>query len=156
MGPIGRARKFAAAHTPTAFGRSCSSKSTVSADSAITMIPAPASASAERAAMNTPGEGAYAHAAELTANSASAESITCLRPYRSPSSPTGSIAAASTSRYPDENHCKSDSDACSACASVGRATLNTVPSKPTATTARLTAARAHHRREEAEMTVTLT
>jgi len=58
--------------------------------------------------------------------------------------PAGSIAAASTSRYPDENHCKFDFDACSALDSVGSATLSTVPSRPTARTDRLTATSAHH------------
>jgi hypothetical protein len=94
--------------------------------------------------MNAPGEVEYAQAADPTANSTSAGSITRLRPKRSPRRPTGSIAAANTSRYPDENHCRSDSDACRVCARVGKATLSTVPSSPTAITARFTAASAHH------------
>src|SRR5262245_9281404 len=96
--------------------------------------------------MNTPAEEAAAHAAEPEANSASDTSITFLRPNLSPSRPAGSIAAASTKRYPDENHCRSDSDARNAPASVGSATLKTVPSRPTASTARLTAPSAHQRR----------
>ncbi len=56
MGPIGRARKFAAAQTPIAFGRSSSENITVSAESAITTMPAPATPSTTRAAMNSPTE----------------------------------------------------------------------------------------------------
>ena len=44
------------------------------------MIPAPASPSSTRAAMNAPLDGDAAHAAEPTANSASEASRTFLRP----------------------------------------------------------------------------
>src|SRR3981081_3773499 len=56
------------------------------------------------------------------------------------------MAAASTSRYPAENHWRSVSVACSAVESVGRATLSTVPSSPTASTASMSAPSAHHLR----------
>ncbi len=144
MGPAGAARKLAAAQMPTARGRSSSVKSAVSAASAITITPAPASPSTALAAMNTPADGAQAQAAEPAPNMARALSITFLRPYRSPSSPAGSMAAASARRYPEENHWRSDSDACSAVASVGSATLRMVPSMFTASTASMRAARASH------------
>ena len=51
---MGKATKFAAAQTPTAFGRSSSVNITVSAESAITMTPAPAKPRTTRAAMNSP------------------------------------------------------------------------------------------------------
>jgi hypothetical protein len=54
IGPIGNDTKFAAAQMPTAFGRSSSLNITVSAESAITMIPAPAMPRTTRAAMNSP------------------------------------------------------------------------------------------------------
>jgi hypothetical protein len=146
MGPIGKATKFAAAQIPTALGRSALLNSTVSAVIDITITPAPASPRSSRAARNSVTDVEYAHAADPAPKSPREMSITFLRPYRSPSRPAGSIAAASTSRYPDENHCRSDSDACSALASVGRATLSTVLSTPTHRIARLTAPSAHHRR----------
>ena len=120
--------------------------STVNADSAITITPEPATPSTTRAAMNAPAEGAYAQAAEPAPNRARDVSMTRFRPNRSPSSPAGSIAAASTSRYPDWNHCRSDSVAWSAVASVGTATLRIVPSRPTARTESVSAPSAHHLR----------
>jgi hypothetical protein len=96
--------------------------------------------------MNAPLDGDAAHATEPIANSTKEPSSTFLRPYRSPSKPSGSIAAANTSRYADENHCRSDADACSFRASVGSATLRTVASRPTATPPITNAPSAHHRR----------
>ena len=148
IGPIGRARKFAADQTPTAFGRSSSSNRTVRADSAMTMIPAPATPSSARAAMNDPGVVDAAQPIEPSAKSTSETSITRRRPSRSPSSPAGRTDVASTSRYPEENHCRSASPACRRPASVGSATLSTVPSRPTASTAKLTAPSAHQRDAE--------
>ena len=52
---MGRARKLAPDQMPTALGRSSSVNSTVSADRTITMMPAPATPSTTRAAMNSPG-----------------------------------------------------------------------------------------------------
>lgn len=88
-----------------------------------------------------------ARATEPTANSASEMRKTRLCPYRSPSKPAGSIAAASTRKYPEENHCRSGSDARSDLASLGSATLRTVLSMPTHRTVRNTAPNAHHRRD---------
>lgn len=56
------------------------------------------------------------------------------------------MAAAKTRKYPEENHWRSDSEACNAPDKVGRATLSTVPSTPTAKIARLRAPSAHHLR----------
>jgi hypothetical protein len=47
---------FAAAQIPTALGRSSSENNTVSAEMAITMIPAPAKPRTTRAAMNMAAE----------------------------------------------------------------------------------------------------
>src|SRR5579884_892131 len=129
---------------PTARGRSSSEKSTVSAERFITTMPAPAKPSTKRAAMKAPGFGAKAQAAEPAPKRARQNSKTFLRPKRSPKRPTGSIDAASTKRYPEENHCRSVSVACRAPASVGSATLRTVPSSPTASVARASAPSAHH------------
>jgi hypothetical protein len=74
------ATKVAAPQIPTARGRSCSLNRTANADSDITMIPAPASPSSTRAAMNAPLDGETAHAADPTANSARELSSTFLRP----------------------------------------------------------------------------
>ncbi len=71
----------------------------------------------------------------------------CNAAKRSPSRPAGSIAAARTRKYPEENHCRSDSDASSAFASVGRATLRTVLSMPTHKIVTNTAPSAHHLRD---------
>ncbi len=65
---------------PIALGRSCSLKSTVSAARDITITPAPANPSSTRAAMKAPLDGAAAQAPDPTPNSASATSITRLRP----------------------------------------------------------------------------
>ena len=54
---MGSARKLAAAQMPTAFGRSSSEKRTASAESAITITPAPATPSTTRAARNAPTDG---------------------------------------------------------------------------------------------------
>ena len=90
--------KLAPDQTPTALGRSSSAKSTVSADRTITMIPAPATPRTTRAAMNSPGDVEKAVSADPAPNNASDVISTFLRPYRSPSSPAGSMAAASTRR----------------------------------------------------------
>src|SRR5580658_2340395 len=131
---------------PTAFGLASLLNRIVRAEIAITMTPAPARPRRTRAAMNSVTDVEYAHAADPAPNSARETRRTLLRPYRSPKSPAGSIAAASTRKYPEENHWRSASEACSALDSVGRATLSTVPSTPTARTARHTAPSAHHRR----------
>ena len=94
---MGKARKLAAAQMPTARGRSCSENRTVSAEMAMTMIPAPASPSRRRATRNAGADDMAAHSAEPAPNRASEMSRTFLRPYRSPSRPAGSMAAASTS-----------------------------------------------------------
>jgi hypothetical protein len=75
MGPIGKAMKFAAAQMPTAFGRSSSLNSTVSAESAMTMMPAPAIPSTTRAAMKSTTVLESAHNAEPTPKSTSDPSI---------------------------------------------------------------------------------
>lgn len=93
---MGRARKFAAAHSPTARGRSASLNITVSPETAMTITPAPASPRTSRAAMNAPADPAEAQAADARPNSRSAPAITFLRPKRSPSSPAGIMAAART------------------------------------------------------------
>src|SRR5450631_1938072 len=144
MGPSGRAKKLDAAQIPTALGRSALLNRTVRDEIAITITPAPASPSRTRAAMKAPTDVEYAHAADPNPKSPRAMSRTFLWPERSPKRPAGSIAAASTRKYPDENHCRSDPDACSTLDSAGSATLSSVPSKPTATTTRLTAPSAHH------------
>ena len=77
---MGRATKLAAAHTPTAFGRSSWLNNTVSAESAMTMMPAPAMPSTTLAAMNSPTVLEYAHAAEPAPKRASEPSITFFRP----------------------------------------------------------------------------
>ena len=79
-----------------AFGRSSAVNSTGSIDSESGRIAAAPSPSTARAAISSPDDVAYAHAAELMPNSTSATSSTFLRPSRSPSSPAGSTAAAST------------------------------------------------------------
>src|ERR1019366_3262931 len=122
-GPIGRARKLAAAHTPTAFGRSSLLNSTVRAEIAITITPAPAIPMSTRAAMNSPTDVEYPHAADPSPKNPREMRRTFLWPYRSPNRPAGSIDAANTRRYSDENHWRSDSDAWNAFESVGRATL---------------------------------
>src|SRR5690242_18279558 len=150
MGPIGRARKLAAAQMPIARGRCSSENSTVTTDSAMTTIAAPAAPRSTRPAMNWPGLVEYAHAIEPAPNTASAPRRIRLRPKRSPRTPAGSIPAARTRAYADENHWRSDSDAFSAPARVGSATLSTVTSRPTARTARSRAASAHHFRAPIE------
>ena len=82
----------------TAMARGCSSgvKSTGSTAidiGKITAAPRPITA---RAAISSPGDPAKAHAAELAPNTTSAINSIFLRPTRSPSSPAGSRAAAST------------------------------------------------------------
>src|SRR5262249_2113779 len=64
IGPIGRARKIAAAGTPIARGRRPWSKRTVMTERDVVMSPAAPRPSATRATMSAAGEGAYAHAAE--------------------------------------------------------------------------------------------
>src|ERR1039458_4323 len=146
MGPIGKATKLTPAQMPTAFGRSSLSNSTVRAEIDMTITPAPPRPMSTRAAMNSPTDVESAHAADPTPKSTREMRRTFLWPERSPRRPAGNIAAANTRKYPDENHWRSDSDACSALDSVGRATLSTVPSTPTARMARLIAPRAHHLR----------
>jgi hypothetical protein len=65
---------------------------------AMTVTPAPASPMSSRAMRNTPGEGASAHSAEPAPNAAREPARSFLRPNRSPISPAGSVAAASSSR----------------------------------------------------------
>src|SRR5580693_2138612 len=89
IGPIGRARKLAAAQIPTALGRSALLNRTVSAVIAMTITPAPASPTSIRAARNSATEVEYAHAADPAPKSPREMSMTFLRPYRSPSSPAG-------------------------------------------------------------------
>ena len=88
--------KVVEAITAIAFGRSASVNSTGITDSASGRIAAAPTPSSARAAISSPMLAAYAQSAELTPNSASAISRTRLRPYRSPSSPAGRMAAAST------------------------------------------------------------
>ena len=120
-----------------------------------TMKPA-ASPSTVRAAMNAPAFGEYAHASEPRPNTARAPVIIFLRPNRSPSSPPGSSATASASVYAETNHCRSDADACKDTASVGSATLSTVASSATASTARDSPASAHHLRAPAVALASIT
>lgn len=65
---------------------------------AITMIPAPAIPISTRAAMNCPGVVEYAQATEPSPNRTRATSMVRRWPNRSPTTPAGSIPAASTSR----------------------------------------------------------
>ena len=95
MGPMGRARKLAAAQMPTARGRSSSVKITVMTESAITTIAAPATPRMRRPAMNWAELTAKAHAADPAPNKTSEPRRIRLRPNRSPSTPAGSIPAAS-------------------------------------------------------------
>src|SRR5580658_664806 len=111
MGPIGKATKVTPAMTPTAFGRSSLLKSTVRTENAITMIPAPPSPMSTRAAMNAATDVEYAQAADPMPKRAKETRRTFLWPYRSPRKPAGSMDAARTRKYPDENHWRSDSDA---------------------------------------------
>jgi hypothetical protein len=92
------------AMTPTAVGRSCWLNSTVRTENAITISPAPPSPISTRAAMNSATDVEYAHAADPIPKSPKEMRRTFLRPYRSPRRPAGSIAAARTRKYPDENH----------------------------------------------------
>ena len=138
-----------------ALGRSSAVNSTGSIASESGRIAAAPSPSTARAAISSPADVEYAHAAELMPNSTSAASSTFLRPSRSPSSPAGSTAAASTRLYASENHCRSLVEACRSRASVGSARLSTVRSRPTTTTLAAMAMSAHQRREsEPDTTVT--
>ena len=96
IGPIGKEMKLATAQNPTALGRSRALNSTVTALTAMTMIPAPAIPISTRAAMNSATDVESADPADSRAKSPSAISITLLRPKRSPRSPAGSIDAAIT------------------------------------------------------------
>jgi hypothetical protein len=71
---------LAAAHTPTARGRSWGLNSTVSTDSDNGITAAAPSPSSTRAPMNAPADGAKATASEPSPNSASAPSRIFLRP----------------------------------------------------------------------------
>src|SRR5664280_2964991 len=82
----------------------------------------------------------------MTPNTKSADTRTVLRPYRSPISPAGNIAAASARVYEVTNHWSSDSDAFSDVARVGRARFRTVWSSPMAITDNTRAPSAHQRR----------
>ncbi len=96
MGPIGKLMKVADAISAIAFCRSSGANSTgITASESGKMAAAPMPSTA-RAAISSPTLAAYAHAAELAPNSARAAISTFLRPNRSPSSPAGSITAAST------------------------------------------------------------
>jgi hypothetical protein len=79
-------------------GRSASLNKTVSADIAITVTPDPARPISSRAARNTPGDVASAHSTEPAPNTARQTARSFLRPKRSPISPAGSTAAASSIR----------------------------------------------------------
>ncbi len=70
MGPIGSATKLAAAQIPTALGRSSSLDSTASAETAITITPAPASSISARAPRNAPAVVERRSSSALTAYSA--------------------------------------------------------------------------------------
>ncbi len=64
----------------------------------MTMMPAPAMPSTVRAAMKKAGDGAKAQATEPMPKRSSEATSTFLRPMRSPSKATGSMAAARVSR----------------------------------------------------------
>src|ERR1700722_10359349 len=138
--------KVADAISAIAFCRSSGANSTGITDRDNGKMAAAPTPSTARAAISSPTPEAYAHAAELAPNSSSATSSTFLRPSRSPSSPAGSIAAASTRLYASEIHCRSVAEACSEVAIVGRARLRTVRSSPTTSTLAAIATSAHHLR----------
>ncbi len=95
-GPTGKAMNVAPITTAMARGCSSGANSTGSTAIDIGKITAAPRPSTARAAISSPGDPAKAHAAELAPNTTSAISSIFLRPTRSPSSPAGSRAAAST------------------------------------------------------------
>ncbi len=80
----------------TALRSSSGENSTGSTDSASGNTAAAPMPKTARATISSPTLAAYAQAAELSRKTVSAMSRSRLRPYRSPSSPAGRIAAAIT------------------------------------------------------------
>ncbi len=96
MGPSGKPRKVAPPTIAMARGRSSGVNITGSTASDSGVMTAAARPSETRAAMSWPLVAEYAQARDDRPNKTSAPSSRRLRPYRSPSRPAGSNAAART------------------------------------------------------------
>src|SRR3954471_11293222 len=142
----------AADQAPNAFGRSWAGKIRVMIARVAGMTNAAPRPITARQAMSWPGESDRAAIAEPPPKTTRPPSRAVREPSRAPRMPARIKAEAKTRVYASVIHCRSLVPACRAWASDGSAVLSTELSRVTATSVRLSTARAAQRRGYSDMT----